>query len=408
MNAPRRAALVSTLAAVLVAISIDAAPAPGDDSIPALAPAVPEAAPAPERPADGIAIPAPGSNSPPPAAPANAPPCAPQADAPPEPPPAPPAPSLVKAPVPRTLQEIDEAYDDREKEAAKAVRRLRYDAVLEYVAARPKARDIEDARAQLVRLALLVEDWRSTLERADEYLSVYPAGKYEVDARSGRAEALAKLGRVPEAHAAYETLTRAANLARHGQGAVVSAWTSYARWLEKIGDVESARGAWRGLKAATASSQSAAAVAYMADDQMKALDLLGREPAPFPADARDLSGRGVSLPEYRGRVLLVDFWATWCSPCVAEMPEIVSAYERFRDQGFEVVGVAIDVATEGARVRDFVAKNAIPWRTVHHPGLWNVKSVPHTVLIGRDGRVVRVGARGRDLVREIGRLVAAR
>jgi thiol-disulfide isomerase/thioredoxin len=310
--------------------------------------------------------------------------------------------------VPKTLQEIDEDFDDREKEVLKAVRRLRYGSVLEYVAARPKSRDVEDARGELVRLALLTDDWRSAIERADEYLAMYPAGEHEVDARSAKADALAKQGRTAEAHAAYESLTRAVNAARHGQGAVVASWTAYARWLEKIGDLEGARGAWRGLKAATASTSSGANVAYVVEEQMKALDMIGREPAPLPADAKDLEGRGLSLSQYRGSVVLVDFWATWCSPCRAEMPEIQSAYERFHDKGFDVVGVAIDVASEGGRVRQFVTQSGIPWRTLHYPDLWRVKSVPYSVLIGRDGKVVRVGLRGRELVREIGRLVGAK
>src|SRR5262245_6738715 len=243
MNAPRRAAVVSTLAAILIAISVDAEPVPGDDSIPSPPPVAP--------PSGGTPIPSPGPRpapAPPPAPPL-APPAASAAGASDAPPPAPDGKPLVTPAVPRTLQEIDEGYDDREKEATKAVRRLRYDAVLEYAAARPKARDIEDARGELVRLALLIEDWRSTIERADEYLAMYPAGEHEVDARSAKAEALAKLGRSGEAHAAYESLTRAVNIARHGQAAVLGAWTAYAKWLEKIGDLESSRGAWRGLKA---------------------------------------------------------------------------------------------------------------------------------------------------------------
>jgi peroxiredoxin len=193
------------------------------------------------------------------------------------------------------------------------------------------------------------------------------------------------------------------------------AWNGYARWLEGIGDLEGARGAWRGLKAATSSTQNASAVGYTVDEQLKALDQIGRTPIAFPADAKDLEQRAVSLDQFRGSVVLVDFWATWCSPCRAEMPEIVSAYERFHDQGFEVVGVSIDAMSDAAKVRQFASQNGIPWRTVHFASgrntiaeTWGVKGVPHTVLIGRDGRIFRVGLRGRELVRQIGKLVTGK
>lgn len=333
---------------------------------------------------------------------------------PPPPPGLPPVGAPASAGAPRTLQEIDEAFDDQEKASRQVVQRRRIAAISAFVQARPAARDSEAARAELVRLASAVEDWAFAVRAAEDYLARHPTGESEVTARYARAEALGKLGRANEARAAYEELTRTVNAARHGTSTVLAAWSNYAGWLTDVGDLEGAKGAWRGFKAATAATQNASSYAYMAEDEMRAIDQLGRAPLPFPADARDLEGRPVSLEAFRGRVVLVDFWATWCGPCKAELPNVLAAWERFHDRGFEVVGVAVDQG-DAPKVRQFVQAQGIPWRNVHYPtgrnltaDAWGVKGVPHTVLIGPDGRVVRVGLRGRPLVQEIARLLGAR
>lgn len=328
---------------------------------------------------------------------------------------APAAPDAPAAAVPTTLQELQEAFDDQEKAAVRAVKRRRYEAVLAYVGARPGARDVADARAELFRLASAMEAWDVAIFRADDYLARHPLGADEVGARFAKAEALGKLGRTGEARAAYELLTRAVLPAKHGANTVLAAWNAYATYLTELGDLEGARAAWRGFKAATATTPQAKAFAGMADEETGNLDLVRREARPFPAGTVDLAGRPVSLADYRGRVLLIEFWATWCGPCTAELPTMLSAYERYHDRGFDVLGVTIDAGGEAGRVRQFVAEKQVPWRITHSTALrnpvaelWGVRGVPQTILVDREGRVVRIGLRGMPLVREIGRLVNGR
>lgn len=338
-------------------------------------------------------------------------PAAPTAPAAAPPPAAAPAPSAV----PTTLQEIQEAFDDQEKAASRAVKRRRYEAVVAYVGARPTARDVADARAELFRLASAMEAWDVAIFRADDYLARHPLGADEVGARFAKAEALGKLGRSAEARAAYELLTRAVNPAKHGANTVLGAWNAYATYLTELGDLEGARAAWRGFKAATSATPQAKAFAGMADEETGNLDLVRREARPFPAGTLDLAGRPVAMADYRGRVLLIEFWATWCGPCTAELPTMLSAYERFHDRGFDILGVSIDAGGEVGRVRQYVADKQVPWRITHSTALknpvadlWGVRGVPQTILVDRDGRVVRIGLRGMPLVREIGRLVNGR
>lgn len=63
---------------------------------------------------------------------------------------------------------------------------------------------------------------------------------------------------------------------------------------------------------------------------------------PPPLDARDLAGTLIAIEDYRGKVLLIDFWATWCSPCIEELPNVLETYRRFHDRGFEIIGVSLD------------------------------------------------------------------
>jgi peroxiredoxin len=113
--------------------------------------------------------------------------------------------------------------------------------------------------------------------------------------------------------------------------------------------------------------------------------------------ARDVQGRTVRLADYLGkRVVLLDFFATYCEPCLAEMPHLESIYESERANGLVVLGVAMDGPETEAEVPSFVRRNGIAFPVVldddsHVAGLYNPKkSAPLAVLIDRHGDVVRV------------------
>jgi peroxiredoxin len=101
--------------------------------------------------------------------------------------------------------------------------------------------------------------------------------------------------------------------------------------------------------------------------------------------------------------VLVDFWATWCGPCVAEIPAIRAHYDKYHAAGFEVVGVSLD--DDPAALREFVAEKEIPWPVIldsRDPRAsladrYGIKAIPAMFLVGRDGKVVSVRARGEAL-----------
>lgn len=127
--------------------------------------------------------------------------------------------------------------------------------------------------------------------------------------------------------------------------------------------------------------------------------------APFAFRAKDMDGKAVSLDDYRGRVLLIDFWATWCGPCVAEIPTLRAVYEKYKAQGFEVLSISLDDEDTQAGVPAFIKKNNMTWRHICDGQGWEtpiaqrygVKAIPFTLLVGRDGRIAAVNLRGEAL-----------
>ena len=120
----------------------------------------------------------------------------------------------------------------------------------------------------------------------------------------------------------------------------------------------------------------------------------------FSSPVVDLKGNPISLAEYRGKVVLLDFWAVWCGPCLGEIPRIKAVYEKYHDKGFDVIGVSLD--EDAAVLREFIKEKEIPWRQIFDGQKWaghlvqqyGVRSIPAPFLIDRKGKVISVKARG--------------
>lgn len=129
-----------------------------------------------------------------------------------------------------------------------------------------------------------------------------------------------------------------------------------------------------------------------------------------------LDGSTVDLANYRGKVVLIDFWATWCVPCMEEMPNVKRVYQAYHDKGFEIIGISLDRAPRNPakpssfektadQLKEFVAKENMPW-VQHYDGMWwdnefsrrfALGSIPATFLIGKDGRIVATENHGDKL-----------
>ncbi len=107
---------------------------------------------------------------------------------------------------------------------------------------------------------------------------------------------------------------------------------------------------------------------------------------------KDLNGKEVSLADYKGKVVLINFWATWCGPCIHEMPTLEKLYQTYKSKGFEIIGLTIT-----SKEKQIVAK--VSKTGVTYPILLNAEpavgkyggfsSIPQTFIINRDGDIVK-------------------
>lgn len=130
---------------------------------------------------------------------------------------------------------------------------------------------------------------------------------------------------------------------------------------------------------------------------------------------RLVDGEELSLASLKGQVVLIDFWATWCPPCLKEMPNLETLYERLHGSGFEIISICLDEEEYIDRARLFFANNNYPWKFVfselgyedHVAKLYKVNGLPSTWLIDRNGILRRVGIIGDELNQEVEKLLGS-
>ncbi len=122
----------------------------------------------------------------------------------------------------------------------------------------------------------------------------------------------------------------------------------------------------------------------------------------------------LALSSLKGKIVLVDFWASWCGPCRKEMPNVVKAYAKYKDKGFEIYGVSLD--QDKGRWVEAIQKDGITWPQVSDLKYWDsyaaklyaVEGIPYTVLLDKEGKIIAKNLRGAELEKAIEKAIASK
>jgi peroxiredoxin len=123
----------------------------------------------------------------------------------------------------------------------------------------------------------------------------------------------------------------------------------------------------------------------------------------------DVNGKAVSLNSFRGKWVLVDFWASWCRPCRMENPNVVAAYQQFKNKNFTVLGVSLDREDGKEDWIKAIKDDRLEWTQVSELKFWNsivvpmynIEGIPYNVLIDPQGKIVAENLRGPDLAKKL-------
>lgn len=184
-------------------------------------------------------------------------------------------------------------------------------------------------------------------------------------------------------------------------------------YKEVLENEEKAMPLLKQLKANFPDSKQAAGVDRMIAVMEKQKDLQVGKVFPDFTE-KDLAGKPLSISQFKGKVVLVDFWATWCGPCIGELPNVLKAYETHHDKGFEIVGISLD--SDRAKLDKFIEEKKMTWPQYFDGGGWKTKlagdyginSIPATYFLDREGKIVARNLRGPALDEAVAKALAAK
>jgi peroxiredoxin len=320
-----------------------------------------------------------------------------------------------------SLKALQKHFDEQLEQSRKAIETQRLASLKVFVENTSGAQQ-EEAMATMVTMAVNLEEYDRAAGLSDEFLKKFPKSSRAAEVRGQRLAALIESGRIAQARQEWETLLKQPSIDTMNELLVsgIRLGETYA----DLGQADEAKAVYASMKQylPQAFPQAEREMFLMQLEQVlaprvSALGWIGQ--APPELEGKDLEGQPVSLTDYKGKVVLLDFWATWCRPCLAAMPELLEVYERYHDQGFEIIGISLDADEESLRA--YLQQQKLPWRQVWDnqgmPGTQNpfggpntrkfdLSGIPATFLIDRDGKIARSGLSGQGLRQAVSRVLS--
>jgi len=295
--------------------------------------------------------------------------------------------------VPATLADLQRQYDDETEKAVRAVNEKRLKAIDGWLKAHPAKGD--DRGTALIAAAEVASGLQKNAESAayaQKYLEELPTGPARLQAGNLAGQGLLSLGKDAEAQKAFEAALEGAKPADE----VVEVVEALGLLHLKAGRKDEALKTYEQVE--TIFGKGAASFVKGLKEGADKLFT-----APPPLEAKDLEGKDLTWDRFKGKLVLLDFWATWCGPCVGEFPNVLRVYRKYHDRGFEVVGISLDKEREA--LDKFLKEKGAPWpQNFDGQGWqnavakkWGVQSIPATYLISPDGKIIRMNLRGPKL-----------
>jgi peroxiredoxin len=313
----------------------------------------------------------------------------------------------------RSFAAIQTQFNKLQEQSQKAVEKQRLEALRAFLPKAPQD-EREITLATIVQLTSSLEMYDQTMASSEQFLKEFPKSDGVGAVRRLRLEALAETGKLAEARKDWDTFVSEPKPEQMRD--VLESGIQLAEAYLNRGDVKAARSIYEAmatkLPLAVPENQREMFVQQLKQNiltpRMDALDQIGQ--APPAIEGKDLAGNPVDLSKYHGKVVLLDFWATWCRPCMAALPEVREVYQKLHERGFDVIGLSLD--TDEEQLKEFLKNQDMPWPQVWdnqgQPGTrnpfggpnsrrYNLKGIPASFLLDRDGRIARVNVQASGL-----------
>lgn len=262
-------------------------------------------------------------------------------------------------------------------------------------------------------------DLEKLVERSTKFVAAHPKYKRIDEVYYLLGNALVELERVEEGITVFEVVIKEYPKARYVERCLLDLGLAY----DQLGNHDAADNAYQKLinhPKYGARSQAKLAKKILEQDKAERKGELPRPPRASmsprawigkPAldfQVTDLKGEELSLKNLRGQVVLLDFWATWCGPCLAEIPHLKRTYKKYKDQKFQIIGISLDRSMKPLKAH--IKKKELAW--LHYwdksrkvSTMYKVRGIPSTFLIDGEGIIRKTNLRGRALDRAIADLV---